>query len=95
MTNRARHEPAFHRFAVGKENETAVLTYREAPGTITFVHTEVPPALRSQGLGEELARAGLEYARAQHLTVIPRCPYIAAYLKRHAEFADLADPGAV
>lgn len=92
MATHVRHEPDRHRFAVGDGEEIAVLMYREAPGVITFVHTEVPLRLRGQGMGEELARTGLEYARGKSLAVIPRCPFVAAYVKRHAEFANLVDP---
>lgn len=86
------HEAERHRFAIHDSGETAVLTYHEEPRAITFVHTEVPPSLRGQGLGEELVRVGFEYARENHLLVIPRCPFVASYLKSHPEFADLVDP---
>ncbi len=61
MATHVRHEPDRHRFAVGDGEEIAVLMYREAPGVITFVHTEVPLRLRGQGMGEELGayRSGI------------------------------------
>jgi predicted GNAT family acetyltransferase len=36
-----------------------------------------------------LARGALEEARAQGLKVKATCPFIAAYLGKHPEFADL------
>ena len=42
-----------------------VLTYREAAGQVTLIHTEVPPELRGRGIADALARAALDDAR-QH-----------------------------
>jgi predicted GNAT family acetyltransferase len=33
--------------------------------------------------------AGLAYAREHHLTVVPVCPFVAAYLEKHPEQQDL------
>jgi predicted GNAT family acetyltransferase len=65
------------------------VTYRKRPGTITFVHTEVEPAFEGHGVGSRLAAAVLADARAQELRVVPLCPFIAGYIDRHPEFADL------
>ncbi len=67
----------------------AFLRYRLKPGEITLVHTEVPPDLEGRGIGGALARAALDYARSTGLQVVPLCPFVAAYLKRHPEYADL------
>jgi uncharacterized protein len=56
---------------------------------IVFTHTEVPPALEGRGVGSRLARAALDDARRHGLTVIPRCPFIAAFIRRHPEYRDL------
>jgi uncharacterized protein len=34
----------------------------------------------------------LEDARAAGLALLPRCPLIAAYIRRHLEYADLVPP---
>lgn len=68
--------------------------YRLAPGTITFTHTDVPEALAGRGVGSKLARAALEYARTEKLRVVPLCPFIAAYIRKHpADYADLVAAG--
>lgn len=92
MSLEVRHEPSHHRFAAGDDQQPALLTYREEPGRIVFVHTEVSPALEGKGLGGQLARAGLGYAQEHHLLVVPRCPFVAGFLKKHPEFDDLVDP---
>jgi len=59
-----------------------------------LLHTEVPPEHEGQGYGGALAKAALDYARAEKLRVIPTCPFVRAYVKRHPEYAALVDgPG--
>lgn len=86
------HDEAQQRFKIETGGEEATLVYRKSGDKIVFVHTEVPPELEGKGFGGELARAGLEYARASHLSVVPQCPFIATYLQRHKEYADLVAP---
>jgi predicted GNAT family acetyltransferase len=57
--------------------------------TIFFTHTEVPEQLAGRGLGSALAKAVLERARAEHWTVVARCPFIAKYVERHPEYQSL------
>jgi len=73
----------------------AIAEYRLARERIIFFHTEVDPAFEGRGVGSRLARAVLDDARARGLRVTPKCPFIAAYIRRHPEYADLvSDPAA-
>jgi predicted GNAT family acetyltransferase len=63
--------------------------YTRLRDVITFTHTEIDPAFEGQGLGSTLARAALDDVRAKGLRVVPRCPFIRAYIERHPEYADL------
>ena len=65
--------------------------YRLVGERIEFVHTEIDPAFEGQGLGGKLARAALDTVRARGLHVTPLCPYIAGWIKKHPEYADLVD----
>lgn len=65
------------------------MTYRRAGTTITIDHTEVGDALRGQGAGKKLVDAGVAFARAQKLTIIPRCPYAKKVLEGDASYADV------
>lgn len=80
---------AEHRFELKAGDHLAMSHYTLAPGIITFTHTEVPPELSGQGVGSRLARGALEQVRARGLKVVPRCPFIAAFIAKNAEFADL------
>ncbi len=57
--------------------------------TIVLVHTEVDPAHSGQGHAATLARGALDAARERGLTVRPTCPYIAAWIGKHPDYADL------
>lgn len=77
------------RFELDVGGHIAAAYYKLSPGVITFTHTEVPPALSGQGVGSRLARGALDQARAMGLKVVPRCEFIAGYIGKHAEYADL------
>ena len=83
------HNVEAHQFETRVDGQLAFLVYSERPGIIDMVHTEVPPALEGHGIGNELARAALEYARERHLRVIPSCPFVLTYIRRHPQYADL------
>ena len=53
------------------------------------MHTEVPKELNGRGIGSALARGLLDIARTQGLTVKPLCPFVAGYIAKHPEYADL------
>jgi uncharacterized protein len=67
--------------------------YRRRDGRIAFTHTEVDDALEGRGFGSRLAAAALEDAGRQALDVVPLCPFMASYIKRHPEYERLVAPG--
>lgn len=81
------------RFEVELDGEQAFLEYSLQAGSITLYHTQVPPVLEGRGIGSALSKAGLDFARANRLKVVPSCPFVSAYLKRHPEYQDLVAPG--
>lgn len=83
------HNPQAGRFEIEQGGHLAVLEYNLVDGKIVFTHTGVPEALGRQGLGSRLAVAGLEYARAQGLKVVPLCPFIARYIQKNPEYQAL------
>jgi len=89
LPNEVRDNKDRHRFELAVDGHTAFSQYKLAPGTITFLHTEVPKELEGQGIGSRLAQGALELARANGLKVVAKCPFIAAYLRKHPEFHDL------
>ena len=78
------------RFEVAMEGGAkALLQYHRNGHRMVFLHTEVPPEFAGKGTGGLLAKTALDYARAEALKVVPRCPYIAAYIAKHPEYQDL------
>ncbi len=63
--------------------------YRRRQAQIAFVHTEIGPSFEGQGLGGELIHFALDDARDKGLAVLPCCPFVNAYIKRHPEYVDL------
>lgn len=66
-----------------------LIQYRAKPGTVLLVHTEIDPAFEGQGLGEQLVAGALADLRARGLKLVPLCPFVRAYLRRHPDQADL------
>lgn len=80
------------RFELHLDGHSAILTYRVVHGSIVLDHAEVPVAIEGRGVASRLAQAALEFARAKHLRVVPLCPFVSGYLRRHAEYQDLLAP---
>jgi predicted GNAT family acetyltransferase len=79
------------RFELVVNGQTAHLDYQIAGDRIRLVHIEVPPEIRGHRYSDDLARAGLEYARREHLRVVPICPVVRTFLTHHPEYLPLVD----
>lgn len=66
--------------------------YRDLDGARVFTHTEVFGAFEGHGVGTTLARGALDDVRRSGRRLVALCPFIAAYIERHEEYADLVDP---
>jgi len=61
-----------------------------SPGLVVFTHTIIDPALEGQGIGTALVRFALDDVRASGVLALPYCPFVRAFVKRHAdEYGDL------
>jgi uncharacterized protein len=65
------------------------IRYRTEPGLVVLVHTDVAPSAEGTGVGSLLVEHALEDIRARGLHVVPICPFVAAYIRRHPDYADL------
>jgi predicted GNAT family acetyltransferase len=83
------------RFELPLEDGIALLEYRYRGRDLALVHTEVPPKWQGRGFAAQLVKFALEYARERNLMVIPVCPYVRLYIRRHPEYHGLLkQPGA-
>ncbi|MET8904336.1 MULTISPECIES: GNAT family N-acetyltransferase [unclassified Streptomyces] len=81
------------RYEILVDGRRAGLTaYRDLGEQRVFFHTEIDEAFAGQGLGTRLVRQALVDVRASGMRIVPVCPYVAKFLKRHGEFADITDP---
>ena len=69
----------------------ASASYKARASTWIFVHTEVDDGHSGQGIGSAVARFALDDVRAKGGRVVPICPFVAAFIKRHSEYQDLVD----
>ncbi|MFF8378378.1 GNAT family N-acetyltransferase [Streptomyces sp. NPDC015661] len=88
-----RRVDARHRYEILVDGERAGLTaYRDRDDRRVFFHTEVGDAYAGQGLAAILVEQALTDVRASGMRIVPVCPYVAKFLKKHEEFADITDP---
>ena len=83
------HNAEAHRFETTVDGLRSLLSYRRFPDRLLLQHTEVPSPLERQGLATKLTRTAVDFARANQLRVVPLCPYVLHFLRRHPEYQDL------
>ncbi|MBT3150115.1 N-acetyltransferase [Streptomyces sp. CHD11] len=84
---------ADHQYEILVDGQRAGLTeYRDLGTQRVFFHTEIDEAFAGQGLASQLVQQALTDVRAAGLRIVPVCPYVAKFLERHDEFADITDP---
>ncbi len=71
------------------EHVVGEILYRPAPNHVVLLHTEVLPSLEGKGLGARLVAGALDDIRARGLRVVPFCPFVRSYVRRHPDYADL------
>lgn len=67
----------------------AIADYADNGMTVELPHVETKPGFRDRGLASELLGGVLERLRADGRRVRPLCPFAAAYVREHPEFAGL------
>jgi uncharacterized protein len=83
---------AAHRYEARVDGRLAQIVYEREGDRIAYLHTEVPEELEGRGIAGQMAKAALDEARAQGLTVVPLCPFVSGYIRRHPEYLDIVDP---
>ncbi|WP_405682303.1 GNAT family N-acetyltransferase [Streptomyces sp. NBC_00057] len=88
-----RRVDARHRYEILVDDKRAGLTaYRDRDDRRVFFHTEIDDAHAGQGLAAILVEQALTDVRASGMRIVPVCPYVAKFLKKHQEFTDITDP---
>ncbi len=70
--------------------QAGISDYVQDDEKIVFLHTEIDPAFRGKGLGDEIARGALNLVRAESgRRVVARCPFIKKWINEHPDYQDL------
>lgn len=78
--------PEAHRFELKVGEYTAFIEYKERDKKIWLIHTESPEALQGKGAATAVIEKTLAYIEDNGYKLIPLCPLVAAYLKRHPDW---------
>jgi uncharacterized protein len=82
--------PAQRRFEILADGTLAgYAAYEVRDGVVVFTHTKVFDAFEGKGVGGQLARGALDQVRRQGDKVVARCQFIAGWIEKHPDYADL------
>ena len=85
--NTIRNNTHQHRFELETDGKFSIVEYeKEDEKTLALIHTEVDPSLEGHGIGSKLVEGVLQYIEQNELKIVPLCPFVTAYLKRHPEW---------
>lgn len=73
-------------FELTVEGHKALIAYDIRNGSIALLHTEVPAAIEGRGVAAAIVEKTLNYIEEQGLRLVPLCPYVQSYLKKHPEW---------
>ncbi|MFD2936485.1 GNAT family N-acetyltransferase [Spirosoma flavum] len=76
-----------HRFELETEGKISIVEYQHVDDeTLALTHTEVDSSLEGHGVGSQLVEGVLEYIDQNNLKIVPLCPFVVVYLKRHPDW---------
>lgn len=81
------------RFELHIEGHVPRIEYILTKEKIYLTHTEVPRELEGKGIASSLVKKVLTEIEHRNLTLVPMCPFVAAYVKRHPEWKKLVLKG--
>lgn len=81
-----------NQFEAVKDGQTAVAQYELQGAQMTITHVIVPGAIEGQGVASALCKFAIETARVDNLAIVPQCPFMAVYFRRHPEHKDVLAP---
>lgn len=83
---------AEQRFEMHVNEHFAFIEYKETQNKIALTHTESPEALQGTGAGTAVVEKVLAYVKQSGKLLLPFCPFVFAYIKRHSEWKSIVDP---
>ncbi len=80
-----------NRFEIVVNDSIAFIDYTEKDKQVALVHTEVPEVIGGKGVAAALVEKTLYYLENNNKSLLPLCPYVFAYIKRHPEWKRIVD----
>ncbi|MXV37105.1 N-acetyltransferase [Flavobacteriaceae bacterium Ap0902] len=80
------------RFELEYNGHLAFINYGEFGKSIALVHTEAEPELKGTGAASALVEKTLTHLKEEGKEILPYCPYVFAYIKRHPEWKEIVNP---
>ncbi len=82
-----RDNPHRHRFELQTDGKLSIINYQNVDDeTLALTHTEVDPSLEGKGVGSHLVEGVLQYVERNNLKIVPLCPFVDVYIKRHPDW---------
>ncbi len=90
MTSSIEFNASKDRYEIHVDGELAGYTeVQESDGTVTFTHTKVFDQFEGSGVAGKLVAWALDDVRSRDKKVVAECEYVAHYIDKHPEYADL------
>ena len=80
------------RFEIEVDGHFAFINFGEVGDQIALVHTEAEPELGGTGAAAAVVEKTLMWIEENHKSLLPFCPYVFAFIKRHPEWKRVVDP---
>ena len=78
-----------NRFELTVDGYTAFIDFKVKGDAIALIHTESPEELAGRGVAMALIEKTLIYLKNNKIELIPLCPLVVAFIKRHREWLDI------
>lgn len=73
-----------------ENNPQAQITFQpQGDNQINIDHTGVPKELGGQGIGSQLVKSVVDYARENNLKVVASCPFAKDVIEKNDEYQDV------
>lgn len=93
MTIEVTDAPEATRFEARVDGELAgFIQYKVRPEAVVLVHTQVLDEYEGKGVGSVLVRRVLDDIRSRDGKIIPTCPFVAEYIRRHPDYLNVVAP---
>ncbi|MBX2972870.1 MAG: N-acetyltransferase [Flavobacteriales bacterium] len=80
-------------FVMVVKGHRARMEYDRTPDRIFLTHLMVPPAIEEQDVAAALTEKVLGWVESKGMKVVPYCPYVRTYLRRHTAWQRLLVKG--